>query len=517
MLDLPSHPVSGVDSNDHRASTGSAPKRLPAGSHRLLAAALPRVSGVRTRRPCRVRRSRRGGWRQRRRGDRRGPASPSNADLTRARRRRARRRASARRGHQIGTGATRAETPTSKGGRSMMAGQTGVGTSGPIVAAQPAEWLPARTVLLCEPGIETLFAVLETDAANFLRPFNLLKGRSEHRRFRDLLRSRGAEVIDLREALTHGTGSDEAALARLRRWAHEALTYEAPAATPRETTVARDAPRGDDRGARSRQPGGRRHAASGDHAAAERPPPGPDERLQRPVHGATGRQRVLHARPDDHHRPGRRRRQAVPRRPSARERHRPPRAPAARRRTDSAVSAHPASSRVETSYPAGASCCRARACSPTRRGASSFWRRARTARSRLGLCATRAPRWTRCISTRTSACSVPTSARSATTGWRVSNRQSTSGNQHDGSYALVGSRPFLEYLHAHGMEVITFSKDEQDRFAANGLLTARGSTSAIARPATGTSGCSSSPASTPNGSSSSSSPAATAGRTARAR
>ena len=119
----------------------------------------------------------------------------------------------------------------------MIVGETGVGTPGPIVAAQPAEWLPAQTVLLCEPGIETLFAVLETDAANFLRPFNLLKGRSEHRRFRDLLRSRGAEVIDLREALTHGTGSDEAALARLRRWAHEALTYEAPAASPIETTL----------------------------------------------------------------------------------------------------------------------------------------------------------------------------------------------------------------------------------------------------------------------------------------
>jgi arginine deiminase len=108
-----------------------------------------------------------------------------------------------------------------------------VTSPGPIVAAQPAEWLPATTILLCEPGIETLFAVLETDAANFLHPFNLLKGRTEHRRFRDLLQSRGAQVIDLREALTHGTGSDRD---RLRRWAREALTYEAPAVTPRELT-----------------------------------------------------------------------------------------------------------------------------------------------------------------------------------------------------------------------------------------------------------------------------------------
>ena len=43
---------------------------------------------------------------------------------------------------------------------------------------------------------------------------------------------------------------------------------------------------------------------------------------------------------------------------------------------------------------------------------------------------------------------------------------------HGESYRLVGSRPFVEYLRAHGMDVITFSKDEQDRFAANGLLTA---------------------------------------------
>ena len=41
---------------------------------------------------------------------------------------------------------------------------------------------------------------------------------------------------------------------------------------------------------------------------------------------------------------------------------------------------------------------------------------------------------------------------------------------HEGSH--VGSRPFLAHLHARGMDVITFTKEEQDRFAANGLLTA---------------------------------------------
>jgi arginine deiminase len=99
----------------------------------------------------------------------------------------------------------------------------------PVTARQAAEWEPVQTVLLCEPGIETLFAVIETEAANFLRPFDLLRARAEHRRFRSLIEAHGARTIDLRDALRHGAPEDEHALANLRRWASEALEYALPA------------------------------------------------------------------------------------------------------------------------------------------------------------------------------------------------------------------------------------------------------------------------------------------------
>jgi arginine deiminase len=66
---------------------------------------------------------------------------------------------------------------------------------------QPAEWLPARVVLVCAPEIETLFALLETDAANFLRPFSLSEAAAEHANFRTVLEGAGIQVIDVREAL----------------------------------------------------------------------------------------------------------------------------------------------------------------------------------------------------------------------------------------------------------------------------------------------------------------------------
>ncbi|PJF48348.1 MAG: hypothetical protein CUN48_04065 [Candidatus Thermofonsia Clade 3 bacterium] len=99
-------------------------------------------------------------------------------------------------------------------------------TSGcsPLTPAQPAEWLPARVVLMCEPGIETLFAILQPGAANFLFPFSLAQGREEHRAYRRALEGHGVRVIDYREALAQATRS------RLTQWAREAVTFEYDAA-----------------------------------------------------------------------------------------------------------------------------------------------------------------------------------------------------------------------------------------------------------------------------------------------
>jgi len=97
---------------------------------------------------------------------------------------------------------------------------------GKVDVSQAAEWLPVRTVLLCEPGIETLFALLEIHSANFLRPFSPARARQEHRAFRRALEAAGARVIDLREALAWHAGDDPDALTRLRAWAQESVRYE---------------------------------------------------------------------------------------------------------------------------------------------------------------------------------------------------------------------------------------------------------------------------------------------------
>lgn len=94
----------------------------------------------------------------------------------------------------------------------------------PFTPSQPAEWLPARVVLMCEPGIETLFAILQPGAANFLFPFSLAQGREEHRAYRRALEACGARVIDYREALAQATRS------RLMQWAHQAVMLEYDAA-----------------------------------------------------------------------------------------------------------------------------------------------------------------------------------------------------------------------------------------------------------------------------------------------
>lgn len=87
----------------------------------------------------------------------------------------------------------------------------------PLIPQQAAEWLPARVVLMCEPNIETLFAILQTDSANFLAPFSLARAREEHRRYRATLEASGVTVIDVREALA------TAPPASLQHWARQAI------------------------------------------------------------------------------------------------------------------------------------------------------------------------------------------------------------------------------------------------------------------------------------------------------
>jgi arginine deiminase len=90
--------------------------------------------------------------------------------------------------------------------------------------SQPAEWLPAKTVLLCEPNMETLFGILETNSVNFLSPFSLKQAQAEHRAFRRAMESAGVQVIDVREALA-GSGSPES-LGRLQTWATTSVCYD---------------------------------------------------------------------------------------------------------------------------------------------------------------------------------------------------------------------------------------------------------------------------------------------------
>ena len=86
---------------------------------------------------------------------------------------------------------------------------------------QRAEWHRAKVVLVCRPAIETLFAVLNTDAANFLQPFDPDEARAEHDAMRASLEAHGARVVDVREALAGGDPT------MLREAASRALVYYA--------------------------------------------------------------------------------------------------------------------------------------------------------------------------------------------------------------------------------------------------------------------------------------------------
>jgi len=103
-----------------------------------------------------------------------------------------------------------------------------------IIPSQPAEWLPAKVVMLCEPRLETLYSILQTDSSNFLRPFSLAQAREEHRNYRRALEERGILVFDIREALRE-RGS--AGMPNLRKWAREAITLAfEPAISPKQAT-----------------------------------------------------------------------------------------------------------------------------------------------------------------------------------------------------------------------------------------------------------------------------------------
>ena len=91
--------------------------------------------------------------------------------------------------------------------------------------SQPAEWDKARVVLLCQPSLETLFAILETNSANFLYPFDLKKAIEEHRNYRRKLEEFGAKVYDLREMLVHECVIAEEKLRRLRDFSLKSVKY----------------------------------------------------------------------------------------------------------------------------------------------------------------------------------------------------------------------------------------------------------------------------------------------------
>ncbi len=91
-------------------------------------------------------------------------------------------------------------------------------------ASQPAEWDRAEVVLLCQPSIETLFAILETNSANFLYPFDLKKAIEEHRNYRRKIEEFGAKVYDVREMLTNKCDDPEN-LKRLRGFALTSVKY----------------------------------------------------------------------------------------------------------------------------------------------------------------------------------------------------------------------------------------------------------------------------------------------------
>lgn len=84
-------------------------------------------------------------------------------------------------------------------------------------------------MLVCEPGTETLFDLLQPNAANFLRPFSLAQ--AEHRAFRRLLEEFGIRVIELREALLSGIDDHGEARSRLQSWARQSLRLEIHALT----------------------------------------------------------------------------------------------------------------------------------------------------------------------------------------------------------------------------------------------------------------------------------------------
>jgi arginine deiminase len=92
-----------------------------------------------------------------------------------------------------------------------------------VIARQPAEWLAPRAVLMCAPSTETLFGVLSPASSNFLRPFSVGAARREHEAFRAALDGCDIRTIDVREALA----GDGVPRERLEAWARESVALAA--------------------------------------------------------------------------------------------------------------------------------------------------------------------------------------------------------------------------------------------------------------------------------------------------
>jgi arginine deiminase len=96
---------------------------------------------------------------------------------------------------------------------------------GSLMACQAAEWQAARTVLLCEPRLETALGLLVANAQNFPRPFGLEAAQVEHRRFREALEARGVTVVDLRDALSSACHLDDTARETLVEFTRKSIRF----------------------------------------------------------------------------------------------------------------------------------------------------------------------------------------------------------------------------------------------------------------------------------------------------
>ncbi len=96
---------------------------------------------------------------------------------------------------------------------------------------QSREWGDLQSVLLHEPGTESLLGLLATHPFHFGEPFDVTGAKWEHQNLRFLLEARDVQVFTLRNALTEGAldwnGEPRSgeALKRLKRAVNEAIEF----------------------------------------------------------------------------------------------------------------------------------------------------------------------------------------------------------------------------------------------------------------------------------------------------